>query len=66
MTGSRSEVVAWAMGAVPRPASLEKMPRFMPQVMTRIMEPTAPPVMPLGVKAPTKMSWKTVGRLAPL
>ena len=65
-TGSGSEVVAWAMGAVPRPASLEKMPRFIPQLITRNTEPTAPPVTPLGVKAPTKISWNTLGRASAL
>ena len=51
------------MGAEPKPASLENTPRFTPQVMTSIMEPTVPPVIPWGEKAPTKMSWNTAGRV---
>ena len=62
-TQSVSEVAAWAIGAEPRPASLENTPRLTPQVMTRTMEPTTPPVTPLGVKAPWKMSWNTAGRV---
>ena len=44
LTGSVSEVAAWAMGAEPRPASLEKTPRATP-FCTMVLNamPTAPP-----------------------
>ena len=45
-------------GAEPRPDSLEKMPRLKPNCRARVMvEPTAPPAAPAGVKAPT-MIWR--------
>ena len=54
---------AWAIGAEPKPASLENTPRFTPQVMTKMTEPTAPPVTPLGENAPSKMEANTAGRV---
>ena len=43
---------ACAMPAVPRPASLEKMPRAMPKrIATMIVAPAKPPVAATGLKA---------------
>ena len=60
-TGSLVLAAAAAMGAEPRPASLEKMPRAMPCCMAMSMLPTAPPVTAWGVNAPTKMSANACG-----
>ncbi len=46
---------AWAMGALPRPASLEKMPRAMPK---RIASFTAAPAKPPAAAVPVKASLK--------
>ena len=53
---------AWAMGAVPRPASLEKTPRATPMRMASMTEdPTKPPVAAVGVKASVTTQTKTDG-----
>ena len=57
-TGSVVLAVAWAMGALPRPASLEKMPRWKPFKTTR---PKPPPAAALPVKALAKMLPKAPG-----
>ena len=50
--GELVEAAACAMGAVPSPASLEKMPRAMPMRMASMMEaPAAPPCAADGEKA---------------
>ncbi len=56
-TGSVSLVAAWAIGAVPRPASLEKIPRPAPYFIdwTMVM-PNAPPITLDGENAPLKMA----------
>ena len=59
-TGLVSLEAAWAMGAEPRPASLEKTPRFTPQVMVCMMVmPLMPPTAAVGLKAPWKMEANT-------
>ena len=52
------EASAAAMGAVPRPASLENTPLLMPACTV----PNRPPVTPAGVKAPRRTSRSTPGR----
>ena len=56
------DVAASAIGAEPRPASLEKTPRPTPLVMASLMDmPAAPPVTAAGLKAPLKMEANTPG-----
>ena len=50
-TGRRVFTAECAIGAEPRPASLEKAARRKPWMMTPIM----PPVTPSGVNAPAKI-----------
>ena len=50
-TGRRVLTVECAIGAEPRPASLEKAARVIPTTMT----PRKPPMTPSGVKAPVKI-----------
>ena len=52
LTGSSVSAHACAILPVPRPASLEKIPRETPFRKLIIIEPTAPPVTALGEKAP--------------
>lgn len=53
---------AWAMPAVPRPASLEKIPRATPKRIAAITAaPAKPPVAAIGVKAWVKISWNAPG-----
>ncbi len=60
LTGLVSLVAAWAIGAEPRPASLEKQPRAMPFVMeVEIVMPNAPPKAASALKAPLKIMPKT-------
>ena len=52
-------LVAWAMGAVPRPASFEKIPLASPHLIEiKIPEPVAPPAKAFGLKAPIIISLK--------
>ena len=61
-TGSRVAPAAWAMPAVPRPASLEKMPRATPMRMAiSTVEPRKPPVAAVGLKACSKISANAAG-----
>ena len=50
-TGSLVWAAAAAIGAEPRPASFEKMPRAMPFCMAMVTLPTTPPVTAAGLKA---------------
>ena len=49
------------MEPVPRPASLEKMPRATPFCMLVKKLPTIPPVTAMGEKAPVTMAPSTAG-----
>ena len=60
-TGSLVCAAAAAMGAEPRPASLEKMPRAMPFCMAMSMAPSAPPAAARNPKAPANISAKAAG-----
>ena len=55
---------AWAMEPVPRPASLEKIPRDTPRFMLVKKLPITPPVTACGWNAPSKImentSWNAV------
>ena len=42
---------AWTRALLPRPASLEKIPRATPFCIATIIEPTTPPVTALGLNA---------------
>ncbi len=58
-TGSSVLAAAWAMGAEPCPASLEKRPRFTPQSMVVMKTPAPVPATPaVGWKASVKISWR--------
>ncbi len=66
MMPERTELVvvpaAWAIPAVPRPASLEKMPRATPKrIAAMTAAPAKPPVAAIGVKAWVKIRLKAVG-----
>ena len=52
-TGSPVSAHAWAMEPVPRPASLEKIPRATPFFILRKKLPTIPPVTEAGWNAPS-------------
>ena len=53
---------AWAIPAVPRPASLEKMPRATPKRIAAITAaPAKPPVAAIGLKAWVKIRSKAAG-----
>lgn len=60
-TGSCVSAQAWAIEPVPRPASLEKMPRATPFCMLVKKLPTTPPVTAMGWKAPVTMAPSTAG-----
>ena len=60
-TGFLVSAQAWAMLPVPRPASLEKMPRDTPFFRLRNTLPTTPPVKARGWKAPPTMAASTPG-----
>ena len=60
-TGWRVSAQAWAMEPVPRPASLEKMPRATPFCRLKKQLPTTPPVTAAGLNAPWKIQLKTCG-----
>ena len=60
-TGSLVLAAAAAMGAEPRPASLEKMPRAIPCCMATSILPAMPPATACGLKAPTTMSANACG-----
>ncbi len=65
-TGPLVSAAAWAIGAEPKPASLENTPRATPLVMALVMVmPTAPPTTAEGLKAPTKMALST-GPMLPM
>ena len=53
---------AWAMEPVPRPASLEKIPRETPFCILTKRLPMTPPVKAAGLKAPAKMASMTAGK----
>ena len=59
--GSSTSEAAWAMEPVPRPASLEKMPRDTPFFIHKNRLPTAPPVTAEGLKAPLRIMASTPG-----
>jgi len=60
-TGFFVSAQAWAMEPVPRPASLEKMPRDTPFFMLMKKLPTTPPVTEAGLKAPSIIEANTAG-----
>ena len=62
LTGLRVSAQAWAMEPVPRPASLEKMPRETPFCILRKTLPMAPPVKARGSNAPPTMEASTAGK----
>ena len=51
LTGRLVFTAEWAMGAEPRPASLENAARWKPMIIT----PTTPPATPSGLNAPVMM-----------
>ena len=59
LTGLRVSAQACAIEPVPRPASLEKIPRDTPFFMLIKKLPTAPPVTEAGVNAPLKIEENT-------
>ena len=59
LTGFLVSAQAWAMEPVPRPASLEKMPRETPFCMLMNRLPMVPPVKAAGLKAPAKIASST-------
>ncbi len=62
-TGSSVLAAAWAMGADPCPASLEKSPRRTPHIMVTRMAPVPVPATPaVGLNASRKMR-ANVGRI---
>jgi hypothetical protein len=69
-TGSSDCAAAWAMGALPSPASLEKMPRATPNWMAATtVAPAKPPAAAVGEKAWVTISpragptWSRWGRI---
>ena len=65
-TGWLVRAAAAAMGAEPRPDSLENRPRATPRRMAIItVAPAKPPVAAIGVKAYSKIIAKTCGMLLP-
>ncbi len=61
-SGDSAVEAAWAMGAEPRPASLEKTPRAMPMRMAIITEaPAKPPCAAVGVNASETTHQNTAG-----
>ncbi len=66
-TGHLLVPAAWAMPAVPRPASLEKMPRATPKRIAAITAaPAKPPVAATGLKADWKISANAPGMASKL
>ncbi len=59
-TGWRTQAPAWAMDAVPMPASLVKTPLEIPVRKAITAEPMAPPVTAFGENAPTHMAVKAL------
>ena len=57
LTGFGVRAVAWAMAALPRPASFENTARRKPMMMT----PMIPPATPSGAKAPVQMATNAAG-----
>ena len=55
VTGFCVSAQAWAIEPVPRPASLEKMPRETPFCILTNRLPMMPPVNAAGLNAPSKM-----------
>ena len=62
LTGFFVSAQAWAMEPVPRPASLEKIPRETPFCILTKRLPMTPPVKAAGLKAPAKMASMTAGK----
>ena len=62
LTGFFVSAQAWAMEPVPRPASLEKMPRETPFCILMNRLPMVPPVKAAGLNAPAKMASITAGK----
>ena len=60
--GSASIATECAIAEVPRPASLEKIPRDAPINIEENILPTAPPVTAFGLKAPVKIILKHWGK----
>ena len=61
-TGSSVLAAAWAMGAEPWPASLEKRPRLTPHIIVTSTAPTPVPATPAeGLKASRTMSASVAG-----
>ena len=63
-TGSFVCAAAAAMGAEPRPASFEKMPRAMPFCMATMMAPSMPPAAACRPNALWKMTANAPGTLS--
>ena len=59
--GWATSALAWAMDAVPIPASLVKTPRLQPIRSARNAEPTIPPVTAFGENAPFTMEANAPG-----
>ena len=59
LTGFLVSAQAWAMEPVPRPASLEKMPRDTPFCILTNRLPMVPPVNAAGLNAPAMMDSNT-------
>ena len=60
-TGSLVCAAAAAIGALPRPASLEKIPLATPFCIATSMLPTTPPVIALGENAASTIILNAVG-----
>ena len=63
LTGSLVCAAAAAIGALPRPASLEKMPLATPFCIATSILPTAPPVIALGENAASTIILNAAGTL---
>ena len=63
-TGSFDFAAAAAIGALPRPASFEKIPRAIPFCMATMMAPRVPPAAALRPNAPSMISLKAPGTLS--
>lgn len=62
--GESTWAEAWAMDAVPIPASLVKTPLAQPTLRARKDEPTIPPVTALGLNAPWIIAAAAWGRFS--
>ena len=61
LTGSFVCAAAAAIGALPRPASFEKIPRATPFCIATNILPTTPPVIAFGEKAATTIVLNAIG-----